>query len=183
MRKYILKISTGKAVLFLFVLTNIVYAIMLAFSIPHVVAFGGGMKLLDMLPVGYELEYVQELFTALGEEGRNAYLSIQLPIDMLYPILFAISYCFLLAWLLQKINKQHSWLFYLCYLPLIAGAADYLENIGIITLLNQFPDLTQQSVQITSLFSVVKSSTTSVYFFVVLIVLILSAWYRLSKRK
>ena len=102
MRKHILKRSSGKNVLLLFLLTNIVYVIMVAFTIPRVANFAQGMKLLDMLPAGYTLEYVQELFTALGEEGRHVYLHLQLPIDMIYPLLFAISYCLLLAWLLQK---------------------------------------------------------------------------------
>jgi len=183
MRKHILKFSTGKTVLLLFLLTNVVYVIMVAITIPRVANFANGMKLLDMLPAGYNLEYVQELFTALGEEGRHFYLSVQLPIDMIYPLLFAISFCLLLAWLLQKINKQHGRLFYLCYLPLIAGAADYLENIGIITLLKHFPDITQQAVQITSLFSVLKSTATSLYFVLLLLVLIWLGVVSIKKRK
>ncbi len=183
MEDLLYKYSTRKTVLVLILITNIVYVIMMAFTIPRVAGFAVGMKLLDLMPAGYDFEYVQRLFTALGEEGRSAYLRLQLPIDMIYPLLFAVCYCLLLVWLLKIINKQHTRLFYASYLPLFAGSADYLENIGIITLLRQYPQFTSESVQITSRFSVVKSSITTVYFIVVLMVLLAMVWYWFRKGK
>ena len=47
MNKHIRKFSTGKMVLFLFILTNLVYVIMLAVTLPRVADYAGGMKLLD----------------------------------------------------------------------------------------------------------------------------------------
>ncbi|MDB4584739.1 hypothetical protein N9164_16430 [Draconibacterium sp.] len=183
MNNFIRKYSTGKRVLILFVITNVVYVIMVALTIPKTAAFAGGMKLLDMMPGGYNFDYVQQLFTALGEKGRHSYLFVQLPFDMVYPALFAISYCLLLAYFLKKLNKQKGWLIYGCYLPLIGGLADYLENLGIITLLKQFPEIKSQWVQLTSLFSVVKSTATSVYFTVLLIVLIVVAIQFIRRKK
>lgn len=182
MHKFIRKYSNGKTVLIWFVVCNLVYVIMVAFTIPKTAAYAGGMKLLDMMPGGYDFNYVQLLFTALGEKGRQSYLYVQLPFDMVYPALFAISYCLLLVWFLKKLQKQNSWLMYGCYLPLIGGLADYLENIGIITLLKQFPDITPQTVQITSLFSVIKSTTTTLYFVFLLAMLILLAVQFIGKK-
>ncbi len=62
----------GKKVLFL--LTNVVYTAMLLVTIPMVMDFVHGMNLLDMMPMGYNLEYVHSLFQTLGSEGRKAYL-------------------------------------------------------------------------------------------------------------
>lgn len=183
MNSLIRKLSTGKIVLVLFIITNLVYVLMVAYSLPKTAAHAQGMALLDMMPSGYDLAYVQELFTALGEEGRQTYLYLQLPIDMLYPLLFALCYSLLLVWLIKKIGKQHTRLLYASYLPFIAAAADYLENIGIITLLHQFPDITRRSVEMVSRTSVVKSSSTSAYFVVVLIVLLAFARQKYLKRK
>ena len=66
---------------------------MLIITIPKTMAFSNGMKLLDMMPSGYDSEYITSLFEALGEDGRHAYLYSQLPVDMIYPLLFGISYC------------------------------------------------------------------------------------------
>jgi len=50
------------------------------------------MKLLDMLPTGYNQDYVSELFRTLGENGREIYLTNQIPVDMIYPLLFGLTY-------------------------------------------------------------------------------------------
>jgi len=144
---------------------------MLAVTIPKTTQYAGGMKLPDMMPEGYSYSYLMELFTALGETGRNVYLQQQLPLDMVYPALFALCYSLMLAFFLKKINKQNSLLIYLCYLPFIGGAADYLENISIITMLKHFPDISETLAVLSSGFSVIKSSTTSVYFAALLFVL------------
>ncbi len=58
----------GKKVLLFFILANLVYVLMLTFTIPNVMAFSKGMKLLDMMPTGYDIEYVNTLFNTLGQE-------------------------------------------------------------------------------------------------------------------
>lgn len=171
MKKLILKYSTGKNVLVLFVLSTLVYVAMLAFTIPKTAEFANGMKLPDMMPEGYSSGYIMELFTALGEAGRNMYLQVQLPLDMVYPFLFALCYSLLFAYFLQKIKKQHTLLIFLCLLPVIGGVSDYFENIGLYYLLNNFPNFSEQTVDIISSFTVLKSTVTSIYFASLLFVL------------
>jgi len=161
--------SNGKTVLILFVITNLVYAYMLGISIPATMAYADGLKLLDMMPMGYSADYIQHLFTTLDDEGRAIYLWKQIPADMLYPILFAISNCLIMAYFLKKIKQFDSLLFFLCTLPIIAGIADYLENISIISMLNSFPDLSSFTMKASHLFTVVKSAATTVYFTALLI--------------
>ena len=182
-KKIIDENSTGKSVLLLFVLTNIVYAIMLIITIPGVMAFSNGMKLLDMMPAGYDSTYITSLFEALGENGRLAYLYSQLPVDMIYPFLFGISYCVMTGYFLKKINRFDSSLFYLCFLPVIAGIADYLENFGIIILLNEYPRLSEISVNATNYFSMLKSMTTTAFFIVLIILLLLLGINTLKERR
>jgi hypothetical protein len=179
LRKIIDRNLQGKKVLLLFVLTNLLYILMLTFTIPTVMGFANGMKLLDMMPLGYDLDYANALFNALGQQGRDAYLYDQLPMDMVYPALFGISYCLVLAYFLKKLNKIDTKLFYLCLLPLFAGLADYLENFGIINLMTNFPNLTSGMVTTTSFFSLLKSGATSLYFLILigtLIFLGIKAW-------
>lgn len=173
LNKIIEKNISGKKVLGFFILTNLVYAFMLLVTIPNTMAFSNGMKLLDMMPTGYDFNYVNKLFTVLGDNGRETYLTSQIPIDMIYPLLFGISYCLVMAYFLKKINKLDTSLIYLCLLPIIAGIADYFENIGIITLLNNYPDITETIVSTTSIFSVIKSIFTTFFFIVIIIILIL----------
>lgn len=173
----------GKKVLLLFLMTNVVYAAMLLVTIPKVMDFAHGMNLLDMMPMGYNLEYVHSLFQALGSEGRKAYLYQQIPLDMIYPFFFGISYCLVLAYFLNKLNKLKSPFVYLCLLPIIVGAADYLENFGIIALLNNYPEISNSTVTITSIFSLIKSVCTTIYFLILTASLVILVIRILRKRK
>lgn len=179
--KFIEKNISGKKVLGLFILTNTIYTFMLTVTIPKTMEFSNGMKLLDMMPTGYDLDYVSELFSFLGENGRLTYLNNQIPLDMIYPLLFGLSYCLLLGYFLKKLNKLNSPYKYLCLIPIIAGIADYLENFGIIRMLKSYPDLTEISVNTTSLFSLIKSISTTA-FFIVLVVMLIILGIKLMKR-
>lgn len=171
LNKLIDKNISGKNVLGLFILTNLVYAFILLVTIPKTMSFANGMKLLDMMPTGYDFNYVNQLFSALGNTGRETYLTSQIPVDMIYPLLFGISYCLVMAYFLKKINKHNSAYIYLCLLPIIAGIADYIENFGIIYMLNSYPDFTETTVAATSMFSVVKSISTSLFFIALVLIL------------
>ena len=182
LRELISKNSSGKKVVLLFVLTNLIYAFMLLVTIPKTVAYSGGIKLLDMMPAGYDSEYVNELFKKLGKEGRDVYLFNQIPVDMIYPLLFGLTYSLLIAYFLKKLNKLKTSLFFLCLLPIIAGLADYLENIGIISMLYDYPDLSLRQISATNIFSIIKSASTTL-FFIVLIVIICAVGIRSFKLK
>lgn len=173
----------GKKVAFLFLLSTLVYIFMICVTIPHVTRHAQGMLLLDMMPMGYDFEYVNALFNSLGEAGRHAYLYRQIPVDMVYPFLFAFSYSLVLAYFLKKLNKLEGPFFYFCFLPFIAGLADYVENFGIVVLLTKYPDFSTLSVTITSIFSLVKSSVTTIYFLVLIGTLILVAFKSINKKK
>ena len=183
LKKLIYTFSNGRTVLIFFVLSSILYFFMLTFTIPKVSAFADGMKILDMMPEGYDINYVNTLFSGLGENGRDAYLYNQIPLDLIFPALFGIGYCLLFAFLLKKLNQIQSPFFYFSFLPLIAGISDYLENIGIMTMLNQYPNYSDETVTITSTFSFLKSSTTTIYFIALIFVLIaFGVQYVKSKR-
>jgi len=171
-KHFINKNLSGKKVLFLFILTNLVYAFMLTFTIPKVMAFSEGMKLLDMMPMGYDQEYINNLFEKLGQKGRDLYLYNQIPVDMIYPLLFSISYSLLIAYFLKKLNKLNSVFFFLCWLPIVAGISDYFENFGIITMLINYPEINSISAILTNIFTVIKSLITTVYFVTLIITMI-----------
>lgn len=174
---------TGKKVLIFFLLSTAVYLVMLLVTIPRVMSFSGGMKILDMIPTGYDAAYVNELFTKLGEPGRQAYLYGQIPFDLVYPALYGIGFCLVLAWFLKKLGKLQGFLIYLCLLPVVAGFFDYCENFGIIAMLITFPEIPANLVTVTNIFSILKSSLTSIYFIVLIVVFIIFGFKMLSQKQ
>lgn len=173
----------GRKVFTFFVLTYVVYALMLLVTIPKVMGFSDGMKIFDMMPFGYSSEYANTLLNSLGEEGRHVYLFLQIPLDMIYPFLFGVGNSLLLAFFLNKLRHLKTPYIYLCLLPLLAGSFDYLENFGVSAMLFSFPDISDLLIQTTSMFSVAKSLLTSIYFVVLIVVLLAFLWNRIFLMK
>jgi hypothetical protein len=74
----------------------------------------------------------------------------------------------MLAWLFLKSSNKGSRIFYLCFVPIVAGIFDYLENIQIVTMLLNYPDITKTQIVLSSAFTMVKSGLTSLFFFILL---------------
>lgn len=161
--------ATGKQVLKFFIGALIIYLLMLFYSIPKIEDYAEGMKILDLLPSGYSYEYVMTLFGKLGEVGRNLYLYLQLPLDFIYPGLFAISCSLLLFWLYLKVVNKNSKVFYFCLTPFVAGLFDYVENINILYMLISYPNLTELEVFISSTATLLKSGFTIIVWFLLII--------------
>lgn len=161
--------SSVKKVLFFFVTTQVVYATMLLFSVPKIAQYSNGKEILDLLPTGYSADYVRELFEILGSSGREVYLFKQIPLDMIYPALFAITYSLLLALILRNIFPKENKIQYLSLVPILAGVFDYLENIGIIIMLSIYPSFIVWLANLTSIFTVLKSIITALVFFLLIV--------------
>ena len=90
------RVSTGKVVLALIIPAIIVYFIMVLYTIPQVSEYAPGINLFDLSLTGYSFEYAVKLLDTLGRDGRELYLYRQLPLDFIYPGLFAVSSSLLL---------------------------------------------------------------------------------------
>jgi hypothetical protein len=163
----------GRRVLIAFAVTQIVYVVMVGVTLPHLVGLSGGLEPFDMMPFGYDAEYAARFLGSLGAEGRNYYLTRQIPLDLLYPGLFAFSYASIWLWLLSKSSERYHWLQAGALLAVVAGACDYVENAFIASMLTGFPDISSSTVFLGNLFTVAKSMTTALFF----ILLILLAGY------
>ena len=175
--------SKGRTVLILFILTNVFYGAILGYSIPLVLSFAPESVLFDMSPTGYSYDDAIILLQSLGREGRNAYLAVQIPIDLVYPGLFAISYGLLITWVLKKFLPRQSRLFFFAFVPVFAGIFDYLENAAVVAMLNGFPDISEAIVTSASSFTIAKSGLTTLFFVGLLVALVYWAIWRLRKER
>ena len=168
------RVSTGKVVLALIIPAITVYFIMLLYTIPQVSAYAPGINLFDLSPAGYSFEYAIKLLDTLGSDGRELYLYRQLPLDFIYPGLFAVSCSLLLSWLFLKTQQTNSKLFYFCYIPVAAGLFDYLENIFIVNILTSYPNVSEVSIFLASSMTIAKSVLTTVFFVLLILGVILN---------
>lgn len=171
--------ATGRTVLVLFVATMTVYLVMLLVTIPGVQARVPGVAIFDLSPAGYSHSEALLLLDALGPEGRSAYLVPQIAVDFVYPGLFAVCYSLMMTWALKKRFQPDARIFYLALLPVFAGLFDYVENLLIIRMITNFPEISEGLVLAASSATMLKSAFTSGSF----LLLVLGFLYLLKKSK
>ncbi len=136
----------------------------------------GGLSILDMR-LQYTPTDVQELFIALGEDGRSSYQLTHLTLDLAFPLFytffFASAFIQLGAHLEISPKRQHlpAWL------ALLAGAMDLVENFSIVKLVTAFP------VELPGLVRVAQIATLAKFSLFVLNLLLLANLLILVLRK
>lgn len=176
---------SGRLVLALFTAANAVYMVMLTYSIPKLMAYTNGLPLFDMSPFGYSYQDAIALLSALGEEGRNVYASLQLALDLFYPLLFALCYSALLLWLVGLGKFANRLWSYLANVPILVCLFDYAENVSIWFMLAGYPELSENLVAVSSAFTLIKSVLTMTYFIGLILaiyVLVHGKIFRCSKK-
>lgn len=163
------KYAKAVVVLPLFVITQGLYLFMVLKSIPAVKKFSEGLELPDLMPTGYSADYIPKLLKTLGEEGRSVYMSYQIPLDMIYPLLFAISYSILLAYLFKKGISDTNILNRFVVVPVFAAVFDYCENLAVLWQLKTFPETSEVLSTIAGIATVFKSGFTSLFFLLLFI--------------
>lgn len=106
-----------------------IYLIMIYGTLAHIEALSG-LRPFDIRPGGYSPVEANTLLDALGASGRRFYLTRQIPLDLAYPALMALTLISLLRWLESR-GTDHRLVQIGIWLSLGAAIADYLENAGI----------------------------------------------------
>lgn len=106
---------------------------------------GEEVKPLD-IRFSYTVDEVINDFEKLGVEGRDLYKFIVGRIDMVYPIIYGLFFILVLAYLLKKVTNPDSKFILIALLPLLGMLFDYLENFNTLSLLNNYPNLSEQGV-------------------------------------
>ena len=166
------KIAIGAALL-----APSVYVAMVGVTLAHL-EFVSGQVLFDMRPFGYGPSDAATLLNALGTDGREYYLSHQIPLDTLYPALLALTLSSTVCWFGRRLPNKG--LVYLGVAFAVGSALfDYLENLGIVAMIFGWSDLTGSLVYAASTATIAKSVTTTLAVMLVLATGVI--WARLPK--
>ncbi|MCL1807250.1 MAG: hypothetical protein FWG31_06075 [Oscillospiraceae bacterium] len=122
------------------------------------------------------------MLTALGTEGRAFYLTRIMPLDYPFPFTYMLFYAGLIAFLLKHIASQKRY-GYLLLIPLLAMLCDWIENIGIITMLNNYPNLPEWSVLLASIMGMRKTVFTIGSITIIVGLLIIFVYSKLRRNK
>ena len=153
------------------------YLLMIFVTLAHIETLSG-LRPFDMRPGGYSAELANSLINDLGSSGRRYYLTRQIPLDLVYPSLMALTLVSLLKWLgsrdvSQKLVRIGTWF------SIAAAIADYLENAGICFMILSWPEISANTVLAASVASIVKSGLTTVAVLTVLLGAVFWAFKRI----
>ncbi len=98
---------------------------------------------------------LRRILTALGEEGRAFHLTKIMPIDFVFSLSYMLCYLGWIVILLKRRVSQNKAGF-LLIVPVLAMTFDWIENIGIINMLQNYPDLPKWAVNIASISGILK---------------------------
>lgn len=156
-----------KIIILLLLASQVIYFCMMLVTFPIIEANSQGVRAPDLVPTGYSYEYIQTFISTLSPHSKNIYLFLQLPLDILYPFLLSLFFMFTIARLTTEKSN-------LLFLGLLICLFDYLENIFIAGILLN-PSFSGLWVQIASLFTLLKSVSTSLCYIIVILLLIKKA--------
>jgi hypothetical protein len=115
----------------------------------------GGIQPLDlMLFAGPEKTF--GMIERYGEYGRPFYRSVELTVDIVYPIVYLFFFGLLISWLFQRGFAHDSPMRKFNAMPLGAWFFDLLENIIIVILLSVYPSQPTALAWILSMLTTVK---------------------------
>lgn len=158
-----------------FAASTLVYLVMVGWSLPRISAAAGGLAPFDMRPMGYGLADARAFLSALSEEGRDFYLSVQHRLDLAYPPLLALTLC-LGLWIMAPLRGSML-LLVLIAMPLLAMIADLAENRLVAQMLGTPPqELSEDLVAMASTATVLKSVLTIIAMTLLLLFTTLWGW-------
>lgn len=162
------------------VIAQSVYLLMLFVTIPGVKQYSKGMDIFDMKATGYSSEYAQVLLETLGETGRSYYLTRQLPLDLIYPGVMALTWVLLITLFARRLDRRWG---SLIIVPIAAAVFDYLENGTIVAMLVTFPNVQESLAALSSTFTVVKSMISLLNFAIVSVLFLLYLYKLVQSRR
>lgn len=127
---------------------------------------------LDLFIVGIDRADALKALECMGQEGRDIYRAAEVREDAVYPISYGLLLAFTL-WALSGFAGIRTKKGLLALLPFLAVAFDYVENAHIVQLIDQFPNLSEETVEMASLGNQFKWSFAFVSMALILILLAL----------
>ena len=121
-------------------IATVIYVLMITVTLAQIEAISGQVPF-DMRPHGYSPSDAATLLDALGADGREYYLSRQIPLDTMYPALLAVTLSSTFCWFGRRMPNKR--LVHLGVAFAVGSALfDYIENLGIVTMIHGWPDVT-----------------------------------------
>lgn len=151
----IAKVAEGRTIVVVIVIYMIFHIAVMPWAAAKINDQAGGIGLLD-LQVRYTPDKAYEMMSFYGEQGRTLYLHTELTADLVFAIVNAVFFSLLITYFFRRAFSFSSPVQLLNLLPFFGMVADFLENIGIVTMLINYPEKLVTVAQATNICTMTK---------------------------
>ncbi len=128
--------------------------------------------------ITYSFTEISDVFNTLGQAGLNVWAQAHL-LDFIFPLTYMFAMAFGINLEISKLSLEKPKMKYLVLFPLLAGIADYAENILVLTQIAAYPNLSELVIAIASAVTGLKWILLLVGFVVIFALLFALALSRL----
>jgi hypothetical protein len=143
-------------------------------------AAGNALPVMDLM-FGFDKETAYHTLESYGQEGRDKMLCIGRLIDSIYPFVYTMLDILAITFLFRKFLPATSKLHLLNLLPFFAFVFDFIENYFLGKLITTYPNLSDTTVRMASLFNQLKWIAAALCIFFILCGLI--GWMVRGRKK
>lgn len=137
----------------------------------------------DVIPLDKRFSYtklkVYKLLSDMGQEGRKINIFITGVIDMIYPLIYATLFVALQLKLTSSFSNKK--IKRIIIFPIIVMLLDYIENFGFLSMLTNFPNLSESQVNTNSIITSFKWIFVLITVSSVLILTVYNMYSKLKK--
>ncbi len=151
---YFYRLTSGKLVL-IFLALQMLFNLVIFPQFMLKSSIGENLPILDLM-FGFTPQRAYEVLTAYGEEGRQTSLFMGSVIDSIYPLVYTVLNMLTISYLFQKLLPADSFRRLLNLTPIMAMVFDFLENNGIIRMIQSFPAQNESAAHLASTASMIK---------------------------
>ncbi len=176
---WIYKNATWKKSIFLGLITIIIILSLFPFLSLRYSSTDLPLQLLDT-NMNYTPQQAIDHVSTLTDQERTGNIKLTLIADTIYPILYALTFSFILSLQFKNYADTTSIIKYINLLPFLAMLSDLTENFAIITLIRSYPNLSQNAATIASF------ATPAKWGFILIILLCIAyrfSYLRAQKRR
>jgi hypothetical protein len=130
--------TKGWLILVLFLLDALLGGFLLPLAGGMMQGGQGGIQPLDLMFFATPAR-IFDMLAKYGEYGRPFYRTVELTLDVAYPLVYSLFFGMLISWFFQRGVAPGSALRRYNVTPLVSGLFDLLENAVIVVLLSIFP--------------------------------------------
>ena len=131
---------------------------------------------LDLYKSGASKEQIFTSFDCMGSAARTVYRGIETLQDVIYPLVYSLLFAFTIYCLTGYLSQNKLLISLLTATALPLVIFDYFENFNAVKLVDQFPDLNQETVDSFSTFNQLKWGLAFVCLGIIVLLAVASLW-------